>query len=73
MKLHILHDSEGRIVAASVPERGTRGSPIPRAVKGSEHAEAQLDIPEQHKHLEIQELLTRVTIDPKSKKPTFKA
>lgn len=73
MKLHVVHDEEGRITAASVPERGPYGSPIPRPLPGSRDTEAQLDIPDQHVQLELRELLDQVTIDPQSRKPIFKA
>ena len=71
MELHVVHDAEARIIAASIPDRGP--SPVPRAVPGSGHTEAQVSIPDEITQLELKELLKRVAIDPQSRKPVFKA
>ena len=63
MKLHIVHDEQGNIIAAAeVREGGLR----PKAPAG--HTHVQLDVPAEHEHLGLRELSKQLRVDTKSGK-----
>jgi hypothetical protein len=66
MKLHVVYDPEGKIVAASIADIGPPGSPVPQAGPGQKYA--TLDVPAQLHKLAFHEIIERVAVDLKSAK-----
>lgn len=66
MKLHVVYDSQGKIVAAAEAHRGSKQSPVPRAGTGQTHAE--LDVPTHLEKKSLHDLIKDGTIDTQSKK-----
>lgn len=61
MKLHIIHDAQGNIIAAAEVREGGL---TPIAPAG--HTHIQHDIPAEHEHLGLRELSRQLRVDMKS-------
>ena len=68
MRLHVVYDQRGEIVAAS---EETQNSPIPQA--GSGHTYDRLDVPTHLEKLGLQEIVRQVRVDAQSKRLVAKA
>jgi hypothetical protein len=66
MKVHVVYDSQGKIVAAAEAHGGLKKGPVPRAGTGQTHAE--LDVPVHLEKKSLQDLVKHATIDTQSKK-----
>lgn len=63
MKLHIVYDQQGKIIAAS---EATENSPVPQAEAGQTYAE--LDVPTQLQTVKFDELIKQVRVDTQVRK-----
>jgi hypothetical protein len=64
MKLHIVHDAKGKILAAADVTSGTNG-PRPRPGKG--HHELIVEVPTAHRGMTFLEICKGLRVDTKSK------
>lgn len=73
MKLHVLFDKQGNIVAAA-PIRpaagGLAGQSRPVAQEDG-HSATEVLIPSEHRHLELDEICSQLVVDVKGKKRTL--
>lgn len=70
MRLHIVHDGQGKILAAAeVSQKRKGGMLIPRASHGQ--VEAELDVPKQFETLELREIVRQLYVDTKSDPPSL--
>ncbi len=63
MKLHVVYDQQGRIIAAS---EATQNSLVPQA--GAGHTYAELDVPTQLQTLKLQDLVEQVRVDTQARR-----
>jgi len=81
MKMHVMYDDSGRIVAAVRLDEGvgSKSSKFGRRLAGVRpvvkpgHACADLDVPAEHAHLSFAEACRRLMVDTKAKGPYLKA
>lgn len=80
MKMHLMYDPDGRIVAAvrldgggkAESHRGGRRLPGIRPVLRPGHATAELDVPSEHAHLTFHEACKQLIVDLSETKPRLK-
>jgi hypothetical protein len=70
MKLHLIHDAQGKILAASIASDDPNKGPIPRAQTGQTYA--HLDVPADVKHQNLRDILSKVVLDTRSNKLVLK-
>ena len=79
MKLHVMYDQSGRIVAAvrldaDAKQSRREGVAVPvRPVLKRGHASADLDVPAEHSHLAFHEACQRLMVDTSGDKHYLKA
>jgi len=67
MRIHVLHDAKGRILAAvSLKSEGTHPSPRPVAASGQKSLE--LEVPAEYQHEDLQTICGTLCVDVKSQK-----
>jgi hypothetical protein len=66
MKLHVVHDAEAKILAASIASDDPKKDLIPRASSGQTYA--YLDLPSEVTHLDLRGILSQVVLDTRSNK-----
>ena len=64
MKLHVVHDQQGNIIAAS---KEGENSPVPHPAS-AQHTYHQFDLPAHLENLEVQDIVGQVYIDTASQK-----
>lgn len=64
MKLHILHDTAGRIVAAADISQGASG---PRPVAGKGQRELVIDVPPEHGAMSFLEVCQNLRVDTRNR------
>ncbi|MPY95633.1 MAG: hypothetical protein GEV08_22020 [Acidimicrobiia bacterium] len=63
MRLHLIHDDEGRILAAVDLSSGGEGQPTPHPAARDDQAGVELEVPEQYLDLGLAEICTRLRVD----------
>jgi len=79
MKIHVMHDKSGKIVAAvrldedksNPDDRGHRIAP-PRPVPKPGFTSVELDVPSEHAHLSFHELCQQLRVETSGAKPHLK-
>jgi hypothetical protein len=72
MKMHVVYDQSGKIIAASRMREGTIGGPIPVAESGQ--YSALLEVPQEHAQLTFHDLCRNLVVVEKAPgKPHLKA
>lgn len=66
MRLHLVHNSAGKILAAADITSGDNGGPIPTAGKGQR--ELVIDVPAEHSGMSFLEICQSMKIDTVKKK-----
>ena len=66
MKLHVLYDQDGRILAASQADAPDGVVPIPVASQAN-HTVSELEVPAEHAKGELDEICRRLRVDPQRK------
>lgn len=65
MRLYVIHQSDGAIIAAAVePEAGTNGLFARPFAISPDHYEADVDVPEEHQQIPLEEICCRFDVDP---------
>lgn len=72
MKLHILHDRDGRIQAATVAS-DEKDSLVCKPIAGEGMIAAELDLAAEHRDMALDVLCTRFRVDTKNKRPRLVA
>ena len=71
MKLHVLFDGQGNIVAAARPRSGASVSAIPVATERG-HRVAEIDVPREHEHEDLATLHRQFGVDVEARDPALK-
>ncbi len=64
MKLHLVHDTAGRILAAADITQSTSG---PRPIAGKGQRELVMDVPSEHATMSFLEVCQNLRVDPRTK------
>jgi hypothetical protein len=70
MRLHVVYDRSGSIVAAVRLDSATSNHPRPVVKEG--HAAAEMEVPHEHAHLSFADVCHRLKVDTSGTKPILR-